>query len=103
MQNNATKEQAPSKQARGSLADIKGMSFETALKELEQIVTRLERGDVDLEQSIEIYERGEALRAYCDQLLKRAEAKVERITLSAQGIPQGTAPLDPETNGTPGA
>ena len=79
------------------------MSFETALKELEQIVTRLERGDVDLEQSIEIYERGEALRAHCDQLLKRAEAKVERITLGAQGIPQGTAPLDPGTNGAPAA
>jgi exodeoxyribonuclease VII small subunit len=99
MQNNASREPAAQKPARGSFADIKGMSFEAALKELEQIVTRLERGDVDLEQSIEIYERGEQLRAYCDQLLKRAEAKVERITLGAQGIPQGTAPLDPETNG----
>jgi exodeoxyribonuclease VII small subunit len=41
------------------------------------------------------------LRAHCDQLLKRAEAKVERITLSAQGIPSGTTPLDPGTNGPP--
>jgi exodeoxyribonuclease VII small subunit len=103
MQNNAIKEQPAPKQARSAFADIKGMSFEAALKELEQIVTRLERGDVDLEQSIEIYERGEALRAHCDQLLKRAEAKVERITLSAQGVPQGTAPLDPGTNGAPPA
>ncbi len=103
MQNNPVKEQPAPKQARNSFADIKGMSFEAALKELEQIVTRLERGDVDLEQSIEIYERGEALRAHCDQLLKRAEAKVERITLSAQGIPQGTSPLDPGTNGAPQA
>jgi exodeoxyribonuclease VII small subunit len=103
MQNNATREPSAQKLARSSFPDIKGMSFEAALKELEQIVTRLERGDVDLEQSIEIYERGEALRAYCDQLLKRAEAKVERITLGAQGIPQGTAPLDPGTNGTSGA
>ena len=101
MQNSAIREQQASKPARGSFADIKGMSFEAALKELEQIVTRLERGDVDLEQSIDIYERGEALRAHCDQLLKRAEAKVERITLSAQGAPQGTAPLDPGTNGAP--
>jgi exodeoxyribonuclease VII small subunit len=101
MQNNAIKEQPAPKQARGSFPDIKGMSFEAALKELEQIVTRLERGDVDLEQSIEIYERGEALRVHCDQLLKRAEAKVERITLGAQGSPQGTAPLDPGTNGAP--
>jgi exodeoxyribonuclease VII small subunit len=96
MQTNAIKEPAAPRQARGSFADIKGMSFETALKELEQIVTRLERGDVELEQSIEIYERGEALRAHCDQLLKRAEAKVERITLNAQGLPTGTAALDPE-------
>jgi exodeoxyribonuclease VII small subunit len=101
MQNNAIKEQPAPKQTRGSFADIKGMSFEVALKELEQIVTRLERGDVDLEQSIDIYERGEALRAHCDQLLKRAEAKVERITLGAQGTPQGTTPLDPETSGAP--
>jgi exodeoxyribonuclease VII small subunit len=101
MQNNAIKEHSAPRQGRGSFADIKSMSFEVALKELEQIVTRLERGDVDLEQSIEIYERGEALRTHCDQLLKRAEAKVERITLDAQGIPSGTTPLDPGTNGTP--
>ena len=103
MQNSVTREPPAPKQARSSFADIKGMSFEVALKELEQIVTRLERGDVDLEQSIEIYERGEALRTHCDQLLKRAEAKVERITLNAQGGPQGTGPLDPGTNGAPGA
>ncbi|MGO9547842.1 MAG: exodeoxyribonuclease VII small subunit [Rhodomicrobium sp.] len=103
MQTNAIKEPPAPRQARGNFADIKGMSFEAALKELEQIVTRLERGDVDLEQSIEIYERGEALRGHCDQLLKRAEAKVERITLNAQGIPAGTVPLDPGTNGSPAA
>lgn len=96
MQTNAIKEPAAPRQSRSLFADIKGMTFEAALKELEQIVTRLERGDVELEQSIEIYERGEALRAHCDQLLKRAEAKVERITLNAQGVPNGTVPLDPE-------
>src|SRR3974390_2316526 len=101
MQNNAIKEPPAPRQVRSPFADIKGMSFEAALKELEQIVTRLERGDVDLEQSIEIYERGEALRAHCDQLLKRAEAKVERITLNAQGIPSGTTPLDSGTNDAP--
>ncbi|MGO8955659.1 MAG: exodeoxyribonuclease VII small subunit [Rhodomicrobium sp.] len=103
MQSSAIKEPPAPRQARSPFADIKGMSFEVALKELEQIVTRLERGDVDLEQSIEIYERGEALRAHCDQLLKRAEAKVERIALNAQGVPAGTAALDPGTNGTPPA
>jgi exodeoxyribonuclease VII small subunit len=76
--------------------DIARMTFETALKELEQIVARLERGDVELEQSIQIYERGEALRLHCDQLLKRAEAKVERITLNAQGQPNGSVPLEAE-------
>ncbi len=103
MQTDAVKEAPAQRQARSPFPDIKGMSFEAALKELEQIVTRLERGDVDLEQSIEIYERGEALRAHCDQLLKRAEAKVERITFNAQGLPAGTVPLDSGTNGTPAA
>jgi len=95
MQSNAVKEPAAPRPARGAFADIKGMSFEAALKELEQIVTKLERGDADLEQSIDIYERGEALRTHCDQLLKKAEAKVERIVLNAQGHPSGTVPLDP--------
>ncbi len=99
MQADAIKEPQAPRQVRGPFADIKAMSFEVALKELEQIVTRLERGDVDLEQSIDIYERGEALRAHCDQLLKRAEAKVERITLNAQGHPAGTSPLDPRSDG----
>ncbi len=95
MQTNSAKDGTMAKQPRDAHADIKAMTFEAALKELEQIVTRLERGDVDLEESITIYERGEALRLHCDQLLKRAEAKVERITLNASGQPTGTAPLDP--------
>src|SRR5271166_5279878 len=95
MQENAIKEPAAPRPARGAFSDIKGMSFEAALKELEQIVTKLERGDADLEQSIDIYERGEALRVHCDQLLKKAEAKVERIVLNAQGNPSGTVALDP--------
>ena len=91
-----TIQEAVARQPRVPFADIRAMSFGIALKELEQIVTRLERGDVELEQSIDIYERGEALRAHCDQLLKRAEAKVERITLNAQGVPSGAVPLDTE-------
>jgi exodeoxyribonuclease VII small subunit len=78
-------------------ADIKEMPFERALKELEQIVGRLERGDVELEESISIYERGEALKDHCDRLLKAAEAKVERLTFGADGQPKGTQPFDPET------
>lgn len=82
---------------KAELPDIKDMTFEQALKELEQIVARLERGDVDLEASIAEYERGEALKAHCDALLKRAEAKVEKIRFDGDGRPVGTEPLDGES------
>lgn len=75
-------------------ADIAAMTFEQALKELEQIVGKLERGDVELEPSIALYERGEALRNHCEQLLRRIEAKVEKITLDAQGVPAGVVALE---------
>ncbi|MGB8817059.1 MAG: exodeoxyribonuclease VII small subunit [Rhizobiaceae bacterium] len=75
-------------------ADVKSMSFETALAELEKIVGSLERGDVELEQSILIYERGEALKGHCAALLKTAEDKVEKIKLGRDGKPTGTEPLD---------
>jgi exodeoxyribonuclease VII small subunit len=77
-------------------ADIKTMSFEQALRELETIVDRLEKGDVELEASIVIYERGEALRAHCDGLLRKAEARVEKISLNQSGEPTGSEPLDVE-------
>lgn len=77
------------------IADVSAMSFERALKELETIVTRLERGDVELEESIAIYERGEALKQHCDRLLRQAEAKVEKLTFGADGAPKGAEPLDP--------
>src|SRR6185312_15367616 len=76
--------------------DVKAMSFEQALDALEKIVDDLERGDVPLDQSIRIYERGEALKAHCDRLLKAAEDKVENIRLSRDGKPVGTEPLDGE-------
>jgi exodeoxyribonuclease VII small subunit len=78
-------------------ADIKDLSFERALKELEQIVGRLERGDVELEESIAIYERGDALKAHCDRLLKQAEAKVERIAFGPDGQPKGAEPFEADT------
>jgi len=77
-------------------SDIKTMSFEQALKELESIVDRLEKGDVELEASILIYERGEALKTHCEGLLRKAEAKVEKIALNASDQPTGTEPLDVE-------
>ena len=76
--------------------DIKAMSFEQALEALERIVDDLERGDVPLDQSIRIYERGEALKAHCEKLLKAAEDKVEKIRLSREGKPVGIEPLDGE-------
>lgn len=74
--------------------DIQALTFEQALKELEQIVGKLERGDVELEPSIALYERGELLRAHCERLLQRIEAKVEKITLDGQGSPSGSVPLE---------
>ncbi|EFG37397.1 exodeoxyribonuclease VII [Brucella sp. NVSL 07-0026] len=79
-----------------SNADIAVMSFEDALKQLEKIVDDLERGDVPLEESIRIYERGEALKKHCDTLLKSAEDKVEKIRIGRDGQPVGAEPLDPE-------
>jgi exodeoxyribonuclease VII small subunit len=76
------------------LPDIAALPFEAAMKELEDIVDRLEKGNVPLEESIVIYERGEALKKHCDDLLKRAEARIEKITFGADGKPRGTAPLD---------
>jgi exodeoxyribonuclease VII small subunit len=75
-------------------ADIGKMSFETALGELEKIVQALERGDVELEQSIRIYERGEALKNRCSALLAAAENKIEKIRLSREGQAVGVEPLD---------
>lgn len=74
--------------------DVSKLSFEKALAELEQIVQKLERGDVPLEESVTIYERGEVLKRRCEELLRQAEARVEKITLDAAGKPAGTEPLD---------
>jgi exodeoxyribonuclease VII small subunit len=75
-------------------ADVKKLPFERAIDELESIIKRLEEGKVPLEESVAIYERGEALKQRCEELLKAAEARVEKITLDAGGKPKGTEPLD---------
>ncbi|MDX7950184.1 exodeoxyribonuclease VII small subunit [Lichenihabitans sp. Uapishka_5] len=77
--------------------DLTTLPFEKAMAELEDIVTRLEKGNVTLEDSIAIYERGEHLRKHCESLLRAAEMRIEKITLAADGTPTGTAPLDPQT------
>jgi len=74
--------------------DVAALSFEEALKQLETIVRELEQGNVPLERSIEMYERGAVLRKHCDDLLKAAEAKVEKIQLAQDGSANGTEPLD---------
>lgn len=68
------------------------MSFEDAMRELEAVVGQLERGDVALEDSIKLYERGALLKARCEVKLKEAEEKVAQITLDRDGQPTGTAP-----------
>ncbi len=80
--------------AENAQPEVNALSFEKALAELEQIVQRLERGDVPLEESVAIYERGEALKRRCEELLRQAEARVEKITLDAAGKPAGAEPLD---------
>lgn len=72
------------------------MSFEDAMRELESVVSRLESGDVPLEDSIKLYERGAELKKRCEAQLKAAEEKVAAITTDAEGNPTGTAPLDPQ-------
>jgi exodeoxyribonuclease VII small subunit len=76
--------------------DVGQMPFERAIEELESIVKRLEEGKVPLEESVSIYERGEVLKRRCEDLLRQAEARVEKITLDASGKPTGTQPLDVE-------
>ena len=70
------------------------LSFEAAIAELETIVRELEGGKVPLEKSIELYERGELLKKRCEALLKSAESRIEKITLSSAGEPTGKEPFD---------
>ena len=73
---------------------VDDMTFEQAMKELETVVDKLERGDVPLDASISLYERGAKLKKRCEDELKRAEEKVAAITLSADGAPTGTKPVE---------
>ena len=73
---------------------ISEMTFEQAMSELERIVTELERGDVPLEDSISLYEKGAELKKRCETKLKEAEQKVAAITLDKDGSVTGTKPLE---------
>ncbi|MDN5569616.1 MAG: exodeoxyribonuclease VII small subunit [Paracoccus sp. (in: a-proteobacteria)] len=76
------------------MSDIKTLSFEEAMRELEATVGKLETGEATLEESIALYERGAALRAHCETRLREAEERVEKITLAANGQPTGTTPAE---------
>jgi exodeoxyribonuclease VII small subunit len=75
---------------------IAELSFEDALKRLEEIVRQLESGDVALEQSISLYQEGDKLRAQCEQRLKSAQAKIDQIQLGGDGAPVALRPFDAE-------
>ncbi len=74
--------------------DISEMSFEDALRALEDVVRKLESGDVPLDKSIDLYERGEKLRQHCQARLDRAQARIEKIVGGADGSAKGTEPFD---------
>ena len=73
---------------------IEGQNFEAALAELETIVRTLEQGTAPLDQSIELYQRGDALNRHCEARLKSAQARIEQISLGPDGKPSGTRPFD---------
>ena len=77
-------------------ADIAGLSFEDALRALEEIVRKLEGGEVPLDSSIALYERGEALRRHCQTRLDAAQMRIEAIIAGTDGAATGTKPFDPE-------
>lgn len=75
-------------------SEVAGMSFEQALKALEDVVRRLESGDVPLEESIGLYERGEVLRRHCQARLDAAQARIDKIVAGPDGTASAAVPFD---------
>jgi len=73
---------------------ISELSFEAALKRLEEIVRKLESGEASLDESIELYGEGDRLRQQCESRLQAAQARIEKIQLGRDGSPAGTVPFD---------
>ena len=73
---------------------IQQLSFEAALKRLEEIVRKLESGEASLDESIDLYSEGDRLKQQCEARLKAAQARIERIQFGRDGSPGGTAPFD---------
>lgn len=76
--------------------ELSEMTFEQALQALETVVRELESGDVPLDKSIDLYERGEKLRAACQARLDAAQARIEKIVTNPDGSAKGSVPLDGE-------
>jgi exodeoxyribonuclease VII small subunit len=74
--------------------DIEALSFEDALRRLEEIVRTLEKGEAPLDQSIELYQEGDRLKRHCEARLKEAQARIEQIALGSDGQPAGLKPFD---------
>ncbi len=74
--------------------DISQLSFEDALRQLEQIVAELESGQAPLERSIEMYERGARLKQHCETRLEAARLRVEKIVVGANGEAKGSEPAE---------
>ena len=81
----------PQPQGEQSSTDL---SFEDALKRLEEIVRTLEKGEAPLDQSIELYQEGDRLKRHCEARLKAAQARIEQIAFGSDGKPSGVTPLD---------
>jgi exodeoxyribonuclease VII small subunit len=75
-------------------SNVEQLSFEDALKRLEEIVRTLEKGEAPLDQSIELYQEGDRLRRHCEARLKDAQARIEQIALGSDGKPAGLKPFD---------
>ncbi|WP_295639663.1 exodeoxyribonuclease VII small subunit [Novosphingobium sp.] len=80
-----------------TLADLSSLSFEDALKALEDVVRKLESGEAPLDQSIALYARGDALRKHCQTRLDSAQARIEAIVADREGNAVGTRPFDEST------
>jgi len=75
-------------------SNVEQLSFEDALKRLEEIVRTLEKGEAPLDQSIELYQEGDRLRRHCEARLKDAQTRIEQIAFGSDGKPAGLKPFD---------
>jgi exodeoxyribonuclease VII small subunit len=80
--------------ATATTSDVEQLSFEDALKRLEEIVRKLEKGEAPLDRSIELYQEGDRLRRHCEARLKDAQARIDQIAFASEGKPAGLKPVD---------